>query len=144
MAKTNTAQAVDIKGIRALLRALSKIDKALQADVRDASQAIANDLAAGAKNAAHTPLQNKAAAGLKAKRDRIPAVQTAGVKDIFYGAEFGGGRRPSTRQFLPHKGQEGYFLYPYARAHARDYTDQWADAVDKAFAAWNDQSAKHE
>lgn len=151
MAKAETAQALDIKGVNALLRALSKIPKNLQADVRDASQAIANDLAAGARGAAHTPLQRMASTGLKAKRDRVPVVQTSGMvragvrmRDVFYGAEFGGGRRATTQQFPPHKGQVGYFLYPYARAHANKYADMWADAVDKAFKDWDDQSARHE
>lgn len=29
-----------------------------------------------------------------------------------FGAEFGGGARPTTRQFQPHVGRQGYFLYP--------------------------------
>ena len=150
MAKYETAQAVNVVGIRTLLRALSKIDKDLQQEVRDASQAIANDLAAGARNAATTPLQRFASVGLKAKRDRIPAVQTSGMlrpgvrmRDVFYGAEFGGGKQPTTRQFPMHKGQQGYFLYPYARAHGDDYADMWGDAIDKAFKTWDDRSALH-
>lgn len=136
---------VEIKGLTQLLRALNKIDKDLQNKVRDASQQIANDLVSGAKNAASTPLQNLAASALKAKRDRVPVVKvgtgmlrpgTRGT-DIFYGAEFGGGARPTTQQFLPHRGRRGYFLYPTARARSRRYTDLWADAVDDAFKAWN-------
>lgn len=136
---------VEIKGITQLLKALNKIPKDLQNDVRDASQQIASDLVAGAKNAAHTPLQQLAATGLKAKRDRVPVVRVGkamirpGTKatDIFYGAEFGGQRRPSTQQFLTHQGRRGYFLYPTARARGKQYSDMWADAVDHAFKAWS-------
>lgn len=145
MAERTTETATEIKGITQLLRALNKIPKDLQNDVRDASQQIANDLVSGAKNAAHTPLQQLAASGLKAKRDRVPVIRvskamlrpgTTGT-DVFYGAEFGGGRRPTTQQFLSHKGRQGYFLYPTARARGKRYADMWADAVDHAFKAWN-------
>ena len=32
--------------------------------------------------------------------------------DIFFGVEFGGGRRSTTRQFPPHRGKRGYVLFP--------------------------------
>lgn len=136
---------VEIKGINQLLRALNKIDKDLQNKVRDASGKIASDLVAGAKSAAHTRQQALAAQALKVKRDRVPVVRVGktmlrpGLKgtDIFYGAEFGGGRRPTTQQFPEHRGRRGYFLYPTARARGKRYADLWADAVDDAFEAWN-------
>jgi len=135
----------EIHGMRELLKVLNKIPKDLQNEVRDASQNIASDLVAGAQSAAHTKLQSLAASGLKAKRDRVPVVRVPrtlarpGVRytDIFYGAEFGGGGRPTTQQFLPHQGRQGYFLYPTARARGRKYTEMWAEAVDKAFKDWN-------
>jgi CRP-like cAMP-binding protein len=132
-----------VEGLKRFLRVLSSLPKDLQNDTRDASQQIASDIASKAQNAAHTPLQNLAATTLKAKRDRIPVVQSTGsvrkgvkAQDIFYGAEFGGGRRPTTRQFLPHRGTRGYFFYPTVRANSRRAYDQWADAVDKAFKQW--------
>src|SRR5262245_14204010 len=123
MAKSQTGETgIQVAGVKALLKALSKIDKNLQSDVREASQKIAADIVSGARNASHTPLQRMVAGGLVAKRDRVPVVKTAGTvgagvptRDVFYGAEFGGGKRPTTRQFPPHKGQQGYFLYPYIR-----------------------------
>ena len=145
MAKRQTDTVAEIKGLNQLLRVLNKIPKELQNEVRDAAQEIATDLVAGAKSAAHTPLQQLAASGLKAKRDRVPIVRVPrtmarpGTRytDIFYGAEFGGGARPSTQQFLPHRGRQGYFLYPTARARARKHTELWAEAVDKAFKDWD-------
>ena len=141
------ATAFEIKGLRQLLRVLNKLPKDLQNDVRDASQAIANDLGAGAKQAAATPQQRLAATGLKVKRDRIPTINARGtirpgVKagDIFFGSEFGGGQRPTTQQFPPHRGQRGYFLYPTARARGSKYFGMWAEAVDKAFKDWNDRT----
>jgi hypothetical protein len=142
---TERQTAVHVEGVTQLLRALSKIDKDLQANVRDASQAIANDLVASARGAAHTRLQALAASALTAKRDRVPVVKVGtsmvrpgtSATDIFYGAEFGGGKRPTTRQFPAHKGRQGYFLYPQARAHSSRYMSLWADAIDEAFEAWN-------
>lgn len=140
----------EIKGLRQLMRVLSKLPKDLQADVRDASVAIADSLVASSKNAASTPLQQLAASGLKVKRDRVPVVRVGknqvrpGVRemDIFYGAEFGGRKRPTTQQFLEHRGQRGYFLYPTARANGRKYGELWAQAVDKAFADWDYKAPK--
>jgi len=140
--------AVQVTGVKQLLRALSKIDKDLQAEVRDASQDIATDLLSGTRNAATTPLAMKVAAGLKVKRDRVPVVSASGnvdgvpLRDIFYGAEFGGQRRPTTQQFQPHRGRRGYFLYPTARARGRHYAALWADAVDQAFKAWDYRAPK--
>jgi len=135
----------EIKGLNQLLRVMNKLPKDLQNDVRDASVAIADSLVASAQNAAHTPLTQLAASGLKVKRDRVPVVRVGrnkvrtGVKetDIFYGAEFGGRKRPTTMQFLEHRGKRGYFLYPTARANGRKYSELWAGAVDKAFKQWD-------
>lgn len=141
-----TGISYEVEGLRALLRALNKIPKDLQNEIRDASTEIATELVSGARNAAHTPLTQMVASGLKVKRDRIPVVRTgvgkvgsggARMPDVFYGAEFGGRKRPTTQQFLPHRGQRGYFLYPTARANGKRYFTLWADAVDKAFKQWD-------
>ena len=148
MAKGQGAQrdtVAEIRGMNQLLKVLNKIPKELQNDVRDASQNIATDLVAGARNAAHSKVQQLAASGLKAKRDRVPVVRVPKTiargdtryTDIFYGAEFGGGRRPTTQQFPAHRGRQGYFLYPTARARGRKYSEMWAEAVDKAFKDWD-------
>ena len=137
----------EVLGLKQLLRVLSKLPKDLQNDVRDASQAIATDLAAGAQAAASTPLQTLAASTLKARRDRVPVVASTGTvrkgvlaRDIFYGAEFGGQRRKTTLQFMPWRGNSsgaGYFLYPTARARGQRYFEMWGEALDKAFKDWD-------
>jgi hypothetical protein len=134
---------IHVEGLKRFLRVLSTLPKDLQNDTRDASQEIAGKLVSSARNAAHTPLQHLASTTLAAKRDRIPTVTSKGkvragvrAQDIFYGAEFGGGKRPTTRQFLPHKGRVGYFLYPTIRSEGSRYFDMWAAAVDKAFKDW--------
>lgn len=147
MAKAQPVVAWEVKGINQLLRVLNKLPKDLQNDVRDASQGIADNLAAGAKQAASTPQQRLAALTLKARRDRVPVVTASGTartgvtaRDVFFGAEFGGGRRLTTRQFPPWRGSgstAGYFLYPTARQRGKRYFEMWAEAIDKAFKDWN-------
>jgi hypothetical protein len=132
-----------VEGLKRFLRLLSSLPKDMQNETRDASQEIAGKLVADATNAAHTPLQHLAATTLSAKRDRVPVVKSSGTvrrgvkaQDIFYGAEFGGGARPSTRQFLPHQGKRGYFLYPTLRAHGSRYWDMWIKAIDDVMKDW--------
>lgn len=147
--RERNAPAVHVEGVQQLLRALSKIDKDLQGEVRDASTKIAQQLVDAASRRAVTPLQRLAMTGIKVRRDRIPSVavgRTAlpgrpGVKatDVFYGAEFGGGRRATTRQFPAHRGRRGYFLYPAARDNGRRFYGMWGDAIDRAFKAWDNR-----
>lgn len=49
------------------------------------------------------------------------------------GAEFGGGARPTTRQFRPHLGQTGYFLYPTIRQTIADgsLVEKYAEVIDR-------------
>ena len=48
--------------------------------------------------------------------------------DIFFGVEFGGGRKSTTRQFPPWRGKKGYVLFPtIIKMHGfikKEYTDQ--------------------
>jgi len=48
--------------------------------------------------------------------------------DIFFGVEFGGNRRSTTRQFPHHRGKKGYVLFPtIIKMHGfikKEYTDQ--------------------
>lgn len=146
VAKENTV-AFEVAGLRDFLRMLNTLPKEFNAQVRDAASDIGASLVSDATNAARTPLQRLAASGLRVKRDRIPVVRSGttlvkpGVRanDIFFGAEFGGRRRPTTQQFLPHRGRTGYFLYPTARANSRNYMERWGKAIEDAMAAWDHQ-----
>lgn len=55
--------------------------------------------------------------------------------DVFFGAEFGGGGRPTTRQFRPHKGHDGYWLWPTLRDDADDMLDAYQQLIDKVLSA---------
>ena len=97
--------------------------------------------------------------GMRARRDRVPTIKLDSdsafqsrsrkftssrnvdtgrrVKrkvtrgDVFFGAEFGGGARPTTKQFLRHRGRSGYFFWPTVRKHKADIADAYLDAIQK-------------
>lgn len=96
--------------------------------------------------------------GGRKRRGPDLARQTFG--DVFFGAEFGGSRgsiaalagagvgestayrsggrtrysvnRGSTRQFPPHRGRQGYWLYPTIRDMNAEITTRYFDALDRA------------
>jgi hypothetical protein len=94
--------------------------------------------------------------GMKVKKDRIPSirlqhnrlfpsksrsnrkrglVQGPGLTrkvtmgDVFFGAEFGGGARKTTRQFLRHRGQSGYFFWPVVRKKKNEIAKKYLDGI---------------
>ena len=86
---------------------------------------------------------------IRARRGNVPIVKMGGNKrlragerqtvgDIWAGAEFGGGRRPTTHQFKPYipsptgKGGAGYFFFPAIRDMEADIVERYGDALGKA------------
>jgi hypothetical protein len=88
--------------------------------------------------------------GLRARRDRIPTIKLDSKRgfvsasrpnrkrktkvtmgNVFYGAEFGGGRRPTTRQFLRHRGRQGYFFWQAVRDNKSYIVKEYSDAIDR-------------
>lgn len=57
------------------------------------------------------------------------------IGDVVFGAEFGGGGQEttpdggSTLQFKPHRGNEGFFLFPTVRENMGRIVDACADAI---------------
>lgn len=149
MARTYTY--ANVAGLRRALRALPK---EAQATMRDASSDIAADVAGRAAVRARFVggVAKHVAPTIKARRDRVPKVVMGGstrlpdrpggrsgrgqtVGDVIWGAEFGGGRRPSTRQFSPWRGNgegAGYFLWPTVRENADETMERYGDALVKA------------
>jgi hypothetical protein len=87
--------------------------------------------------------------GLRARRDRVPVIKldhkrgyvsasrsnrrrkskvTMGM--VFYGAEFGGRRRPTTQQFLRHRGRQGYFFWQAVRDSKSFIAIEYANAIE--------------
>jgi hypothetical protein len=50
---------------------------------------------------------------------------------VFYGAEFGGGLTPKTKQFLRHRGQSGYFFWPTVRKRKNQIAKEYLEGIDK-------------
>lgn len=141
--------------IAGLNRALRALPKDASVELRDSSQVIADKVAAKAADRARLVggVAVHVAPTIRSRRDRIPKVIMGGgsrlpsggvVGDVIWGAEFGGGRRPSTRQFDPWRGSgqgAGYFLWPTVRAEHDAILDEYGDAVIRAIdrsAARND------
>jgi len=126
-----------VDGTAAFLRMLSRVDKAINAEVRDASGALASDFITGAVSRAPTRQNRAALQSLTVARDRVPAVRSRLA--WFYGAEFGGGRRRTTRQFPDYRGSTGIGLYPYIRSEGARLADDWAEAIfDVIDRRWHD------
>lgn len=155
------ATKVTFTSVAGLNKALRKLPKEASAKLRDASQDIAKKIASDAADAARSQggLAAIVAPSIRASRDRVPVVRmgdssplpTSGtgytrsrsgtrqtVGDVIWGAEFGGGARPTTTQFRPWRGSgngAGYFLFPTVKdAHEfiqDEYSDALLDALNK-------------
>lgn len=139
-----------VEGARPLLSALNKMPKALQMNLRVASQAIADEEADAIQAAAKTSDSMSAlvAPTVRSRKDRVPMIIGGGARkltqargkprayDLFFGAEFGGQQRPTTQQFRPHKGKLGYWFWPTIRRDEPQIVGHWMDAIDDVVAEW--------
>ena len=166
-----------INGLADFLRDLSKTYPDFNKEARKASQGVAELLVVAATFEAASVTRNRQALevmkGMKAQYDRIPTIKlneksgfvskskpnrsrktkvTRG--DVFYGAEFGGGKHGSgnltlggaksraatekyrkgggrTTQFLRHRGKSGYFFWPTVRKNKDNIAKEYLNAIDK-------------
>ena len=131
--------------VAGLNKALRALPKQASAKLRDASVEIADEIASEARSkgsSAGGAMAAYVAPTFKATRDRIPVIKMGSSKringrkgkrqtvgDLIWGAEFGGRGRPTTQQFLPHKGTTGYVLYPTVRENRQDIWEAYSDAL---------------
>jgi len=145
---------VEIVGLANFLRDAAKADDRFNTEMRKAAQNVAQNLVDKAKVEAGTVTRSRQATevmkGMRASRDRIPTVKlneksgfvsasnpnrkrkrkvTRG--DVFFGAEFGGGARPRTKQFLRHRGRSGYFFWQTVRKEKENIAREYLDAIQK-------------
>jgi hypothetical protein len=135
--------------VAGLNTALRKLPKEASARLRDASEEIAADVARVASSRA-MGLGGPAsivAPTIRGTRDRVPVVKMGSAKrirkgsasqtigNLIWGAEFGGGARPTTQQFSPHLGTTGYFLWPTVREMNDEIRKEYSEALDKALEA---------
>jgi len=145
---------VVVKDLFEVLRKFEKSSPLFKKMMRQVSYTIAKDLEGRVKiEAASVSRASQAiqvARGLRAKNDNIP---TIGLRkneafisksrpnrrrrkpvtrgDVFYGAEFGGGRTATTKQFLRHRGQSGYFFWPTVRKRKNAIAKEYLDGMDR-------------
>lgn len=145
---------VQIIGITEFLRDASRADANFNVEMRKAARQVAGNLVIKAKAEAATVTRSRQAIqvmrGMKAKSDRIPTISLSHKSpfisksnpnkkrkkpvtrgDVFFGAEFGGGARPRTKQFLRHRGRSGYFFWQTVRKEKENIAKEYLDAIQQ-------------
>jgi hypothetical protein len=145
---------VIVKDLFETLRKFSNASPQFNKEMRKVAYTIAKDLQgqvrieAGTVSRASQAVQ--VAKGLRASNDRIPTIKLRGNepfisktrpnsrrkkpvtrKDVFFGAEFGGGTTKKTKQFLRHRGQSGYFFWPTVRKRKNAIAKEYLDGMDR-------------
>lgn len=135
-----------VTGSRATLKAFRQLPKDAADELRAASMELASEMAGWiAEAAAGDTAQSALMIGtIKVRRDRIPVVEVGGdapvgrhgspAYAILFGAEFGASQYP---QFRPHRGKQGYFIFPTVEANAAAIGARWMDAADAIIAKWS-------
>lgn len=129
---------IRLDGLDETIAALKKLENGAEKGVRVANKEAATKVATGATSAAislggvaaHVAPSIKASAGIKSG-----SVSFGGDDyPMGAGAEFGGGRRKTTRQFKPWRGSggnAGYFVYPTIRRESADIRETYEQAMER-------------
>ena len=148
---------VEVKDLFETLRKFSKASPQFNKEMRKVAYTIARDLEAKVRIEAGTVSRAsqaiQVAKGLRASNDRIPTIKLRGKEsfvsksrpnskrktkvtraDVFFGAEFGGGATPKTKQFLRHRGQSGYFFWPTVRKRKNAIAKEYLEGIDRVVA----------
>ena len=161
---TGGNDAIEIIGIAEFLRDASKADANFNKEMRKAARQVAANLVIKAKAEAATVTRSRQAIqvmrGMKARSDRIPTVSLSHKSpfisksnpsknrkrpvtrgDVFFGAEFGGGATPRTKQFLRHRYRSGYFFWPTVRKEKENIAKEYLDAIERVLGKLADDKA---
>ena len=153
--------AVEIIGIAKFLRDSSRANENFDKEMKKASRQVAANLIIKAKDEAATVARSKQAIqvmrGMKARSIITPTVSLSHKSpfisktnpnskrkrkvtrgDVFFGAEFGGGARPTTRQFLRHRGRSGYFCWQTVRKEKENIATEYLDAIQRVLRTLKD------
>lgn len=152
MAERGVRLRVEVEGYDVAKRKLRDLPAEARAGARVAAQSVAEMLADEIRHAAAASgnaLAQAVAGDVGIVRGAQPNVKWPGsgsatfgrnntpVSKVIYGVEFGGGGRPSTQQFRPHRGIEGYEFFPTVRAKADEIGALWETALDDWIDEWN-------
>jgi hypothetical protein len=133
-----------VDGLNDVLRAFKALPKEASAELRKASQDIADrHMAPAWRNAALDyagPWGEKIAASVKVRRDRVPAVQIGGMRKTF-----SGGATPTMVRYPSSSGERGDSFAPFERTNwlskTRSYAPaailEWGRAVDVIVRKWD-------
>lgn len=138
-----STSAVQIRGLNSVMRALRQFPKDAQAELRDESQRIADNIMVPAfKNAARAVPHWGAALeqGIRAKRDRIPAVSIG-----YQAAAVSGGASTNMLRYPTATGQARESFAPFERTdwvkNATGYKEHameaWGQALERVIDKWN-------
>jgi hypothetical protein len=162
---TGGNDAITIDGIGKFLRDASRADANFNVEMRKAARQVAANLVIKAKAEAATVARSRQAIqvmrGIKASSDRVPTVKLSENSpfisksnpnkkrkrpvtrgDVFFGAEFGGGKTPNTKQFLRHRGRSGYFFWQTVRKEKENIAAEYLAAIDQVLAKLGDDNAE--
>ncbi len=147
--------------VAGLNKSIRKLPKEAKAHLRDGAEKIAKKVADDARGRARQVCGVAALVEptIRSGRDTVPVVKMGNstrlpatgngwqrnrtgprqtIGDVIWGAEFGGGARPTTQQFRPWRGRDegaGYFLWPAVRGDRQFIADAYSDALKDAEAA---------
>lgn len=135
---------VKIEGLEEGIRAVRRLSREAKAEVRKAAKRIAEGLVGESSSR----MRGLGAQGalvadtFKAVSGTTPTIKAGGGKkvtadgatagEVWFGVEFGGRARPTTLQFKPHRGRDGYAFWPTVRARHDQIRDEYLDAVKAA------------
>lgn len=129
----DSSESIRITGLNEFIKEIKRLDDAtLTKELKNAHYEVASVVVNKARQTTSTRLENKAAGSLRASRTSNRAQITYGGPAYPYamGAEFGSNRY---RQFRPHRGRVGYFLYPAIRASSHEILEIYKRAIDDIF-----------
>jgi hypothetical protein len=141
---------VQVEGLNETLRAFNKYGKDANRELRQAAGTHVDRIVEMLNTAAANAGKGAAlsAGSVKRKSDRVPALTAGGSRkvrystgkvtagDVFFGFEFGGGARPTTRQFPPWLGKTGDWFWPLLRREMPALRRAYMKTLDELAAKW--------
>lgn len=144
---------VRIEGVRETIRAFRELDRAASDVLRDRTLELSELLAGRVKAAgmADTRQSARAAASVKARRDRVPVITAGGTKRanaVLFGSEFGMNRRSgwyanrryngsAGGQYRPHQGRHSYWFFATVEENEGEIGAAWRQVADELVRRWS-------
>lgn len=133
---------IDVEGLKQFRRDLAEIDKGfvkeLGQEYKQIGQMIQSGAAARASSLGGVAAKAADAVKATARTSDVSIKLSAGTRTPFaFGAEFGGGAKPTTRQFQPWKGNgadAGDFLYPTIAEKSQQIVTEFEQVVGRVTA----------